>query len=213
MSPGHTVLLAISPARPRPATPLCAPNQPALDLSGFWTRQAVFLGTPCAKVKATSQPQVLFLHGLAYDFLVRFLGRGSGFKRLVFDDLQNAREACQTVLFALAQGGRVKQFCWHPDMPNPALQPRRVPRLDSPLVFPYFGLDRMIRPFVDILGVIPEHALHERDLQRQIGVGTLVSSHDKKTVAVLLIHRRYTGLQPVVYRRFCSSVCCRTCLA
>ena len=46
MSPGRTVLLASSPARPRPATPPCAPTRPARGMSGFWTRQVKFPDTP-----------------------------------------------------------------------------------------------------------------------------------------------------------------------
>ena len=36
---------------------------------------------------------------------------------------------------------------------------------------------------------IPEHALHEKGLQRQIGVGTLVSSQERRALFVLLINR------------------------
>ena len=39
MSPRRTVILANSPARPRPATPPCAPTRSACGMSGFWTRQ------------------------------------------------------------------------------------------------------------------------------------------------------------------------------
>ena len=37
--PRQTVLLANCPARPRPATPPCAPTRPARGMSGFWARQ------------------------------------------------------------------------------------------------------------------------------------------------------------------------------
>ena len=36
---------------------------------------------------------------------------------------------------------------------------------------------------------IPEHALHEKGLQRQIGDGTLVSSQERRALAVLLMNR------------------------
>ena len=39
LSPRRTVLLASNPARPRPATPPCAPTRPARGMSGFWTQQ------------------------------------------------------------------------------------------------------------------------------------------------------------------------------
>ena len=39
----RTILLANSLARPRPATPPCAPTGHARGMSGFWTRQVVFL--------------------------------------------------------------------------------------------------------------------------------------------------------------------------
>ena len=42
---------------------------------------------------------------------------------------------------------------------------------------------------------IPGHALHEKGLQRQIGVGTLVSTQERKALFV-----------PLVNRGFCSSV-------
>ena len=42
MSPRGRILLAFSPARPRPATPLCAPTRPARGMSVFWTRQFGF---------------------------------------------------------------------------------------------------------------------------------------------------------------------------
>ena len=47
--PGRTVLLAPSPARPRPAAPPCAPTRPARGMSGFWTRQ---LFAPVTRAKA-----------------------------------------------------------------------------------------------------------------------------------------------------------------
>ena len=41
--PGRTVLLAYSPARPRPATPPCALSRRASGMSGFWLQQ-VYIG-------------------------------------------------------------------------------------------------------------------------------------------------------------------------
>ena len=40
--PRRTVLLANSPARPRPATPPCAPTRLVRGVSGFWIRQVHF---------------------------------------------------------------------------------------------------------------------------------------------------------------------------
>ena len=48
--------------------------------------------------------------------------------------------------------------------------------------------------------LIPGHALHEKGLQRQIGIGTLVSSQERRALAVLLINRLSTADQPRVNR-------------
>ena len=40
---------------------------------------------------------------------------------------------------------------------------------------------------------IPEHALHEKGLQRQIGVGTLVSSQERRALFVPRIYRGLTA--------------------
>ena len=39
------------------------------------------------------------------------------------------------------------------------------------------------------LVVVPGHALHEKGLQRQIAVGTLVNSQQRRALAVLVINR------------------------
>ena len=52
---------------------------------------------------------------------------------------------------------------------------------------------------------VPEHALHEKGLQRQIAVGTLVNSQQRRALAVPLLNRGQTTDQPLVNRRFCSS--------
>ena len=39
------------------------------------------------------------------------------------------------------------------------------------------------------LSVFPGHALHEKSLQRQIGVGTLVNSQQRRALAVPVINR------------------------
>ena len=44
----------------------------------------------------------------------------------------------------------------------------------------------------------PGHALHEKGLQRQIGVGTLVSSQERRALAVLVINRLSTAGQPLI---------------
>ena len=48
--------------------------------------------------------------------------------------------------------------------------------------------------------LIPGHALHEKGLQRQIGVGTLVSSQEQRALLVPVTNRGSTGCQPVVIR-------------
>ena len=40
-----------------------------------------------------------------------------------------------------------------------------------------------------IITTIPGHALHEKGLQRQIGVGTLVNSQQRRALAVPVINR------------------------
>ena len=52
---------------------------------------------------------------------------------------------------------------------------------------------------------IPGDALHKKDLQRQIGVVTLVSSKERRALLVPRLNRGSTGGQPVVNRGFCSS--------
>ena len=52
--------------------------------------------------------------------------------------------------------------------------------------------------------VVPGHALHEKGLQRQIGVGTLVNSQQRRALAVSVINRGSTGYKPRVNRTFCS---------
>ena len=49
--------------------------------------------------------------------------------------------------------------------------------------------------------LFPGHALHEKGLQRQIGVGTLVSSQERRALAVPLINRGSTAdfVPPSVY--------------
>ena len=47
--------------------------------------------------------------------------------------------------------------------------------------------------------------MHEKGLQRQIGVGTLVNSQQRRALAVPVINRGETGGQPVVNRTLCSS--------
>ena len=54
--------------------------------------------------------------------------------------------------------------------------------------------------------VIPGHALHEKGLQRQIGDGTLVSSQERRALAVPLINRGTIAGQPRVNRSFRSSI-------
>ena len=57
---------------------------------------------------------------------------------------------------------------------------------------------------ITIVIIIPGHALHEKGLQRQIGDGTLVSSQERRALAVPLINRGSTAdfVPPSVYIRF-----------
>ena len=48
------------------------------------------------------------------------------------------------------------------------------------------------------IGCFPGHALHEKGLQRQIGVGTLVSNQERSAPAVPLINRLSSAGQPLV---------------
>ena len=87
-----------------------------------------------------------------------------------------------------------------PARPGLAQLPRRAPpRHDPPVVCPGFELDKF--RFEDIRG----HALHKKGLQRQTGVGTLVSSQQRKALAVPLLNRGSTAGQLLVNRLFCSS--------
>ena len=52
----------------------------------------------------------------------------------------------------------------------------------------------------------PGHALHEKGLQRQLGVGTLVRNQERRAAVVPRINRLSTGYQPVVNRGFWSSI-------
>ena len=45
---------------------------------------------------------------------------------------------------------------------------------------------------------IPSHALHDKDLQRQTGVGTLLSSHEQRALLVPVISHISTAVQPQV---------------
>ena len=58
--------------------------------------------------------------------------------------------------------------------------------------------------FVSTSVYIPGHALHEKGLQRQIDVGTLVNSQQRRALAVPRLNRWSTAGQPLVNRTFCS---------
>ena len=63
----------------------------------------------------------------------------------------------------------------------------------------------MMRNICDSRGnLVPGHALHEKGLQRQIGVGTLVNSQQRRALAVPRINRWSTGrfVPPPVYIGF-----------
>ena len=61
--------------------------------------------------------------------------------------------------------------------------------------------------------VFPGYALHEKGLQRQIGVGTLVSSQEQRALLVLVINRSSTGrfVPATVYIGFPLFVLPKTC--
>ena len=61
-------------------------------------------------------------------------------------------------------------------------RPRRAPRRQSCSAFGVSGFSVRIQ-------IIPEHALHEKGLQRQIGVGILVSRQQRRALAVQLMSR------------------------
>ena len=58
----------------------------------------------------------------------------------------------------------------------------------------------LFAPFSRTCLACPGRALHEKGLQRQIGVGTLVSSQERRAPAVPLINRLATAGQPLVNR-------------
>ena len=49
-----------------------------------------------------------------------------------------------------------------------------------------------------VVKVVPGHALHEKGLQRQIAVGTLVNSQQRRALAVPRLNRGSTAGQPDV---------------
>ena len=77
-------------------------------------------------------------------------------------------------------------------MPDPPSPPRRAPHgPDRTVVCLGFGFDKL---FI----LYPGLALHEKGLQRQIGFGTLVSSQERRALAVPLINRGSTAGQPLI---------------
>ena len=115
------------------AAPLCAaPTRPARGVSGFWSRQVVFIRGFCSSI------------GFNRIWLVR--ASGETFRRRVFDALGGTRKDC-------ILGG---QFCWHTVLPDPAPPHRRAPRRDPPVVCPGFGLGRFRRH------VSPSNQKHEQ---------------------------------------------------
>ena len=144
------------------------------------------------------QPRALFFHRFTSDFACSCFWET--FKRRVSDALGGTRQACP----------RGEQFCWHPVLPDPAPPTRRAPRPDPPVLCPGFGLDRSFlesrlvhrRLFVSANLFHPkdvrEHALHENGLQRQIGVDSLVSSQERRALAVPVTNRLSTAGQSLI---------------
>ena len=98
-----------------------------------------------------------------------------------------------------------EQVYWHSILLDPARPFRRAPRPDPTVVCPGFGFDKWILQLVIVvvglgLRLIPGHALHEKGLQKQIGVGTLVSSQERRALFVLLINHGSAADKPVVNR-------------
>ena len=90
-------------------------------------------------------------------------------------------------------------FC--PALARPAV--RRVPRRpDPPVVVSGFWTRQVLDSAGDCSTriVFPGHALHEKGLQRQIAVGTLVNSQQRRALAVPVINRLPTAGQPRVNR-------------
>ena len=87
--------------------------------------------------------------------------------------------------------------------PGPSPYPRPSPSfvfsflLPSPSLLPVFILV-FLRPHPHILFFIPGHALQEKDLQRQKGVVTLVSSQEQRASAVLLMNWLSTAGQTLI---------------
>ena len=50
------------------------------------------------------------------------------------------------------------------------------------------------------------HFLHKNGLQKQTGIVTLVSSQERRALAIPQINRLSTTYAPILYRGFCSSV-------
>ena len=75
--------------------------------------------------------------------------------------------------------------------PPPSLRPKPL----APLSYPEIS----IGPKDDIVP-FPGHALHEKGVKRQTGVGTLASSQERRALAVLVINRGRTADKPVVKR-------------
>ena len=75
------------------------------------------------------------------------------------------------------------------------------------LLYAYMSLEERWFP-MELLycSVFPGHALHEKGSQRQIGVGTLASSQERRSAVVPRINRLSTDYQPRVNRGFCSSI-------
>ena len=60
--------------------------------------------------------------------------------------------------------------------------------------------------------IVPGHSSHENDFERQISVGTLVSSQERRALFVPLMNRLQTAGQPLVFvpsgsHRNCTRIC------
>ena len=95
---------------------------------------------------------------------------------------------------------RPDAFLWYPAPPPLAAPPCAAPtRLARSVSGFWIRQVLLVRSF-------PGHTLHEKGLQRQISDGPLVSSQERRAVAVPLINRGSTAGHPLVNRGFCISI-------
>ena len=93
------------------------------------------------RLSTAGQPVISFLHLFKWDFVCSFFWKDAQATFLRCDPLEGTRDLCF----------RGEQFCWHPNLPDPARPPRRAPQPDPPVVCLGLGFDKFklrIRLFV-----------------------------------------------------------------